>query len=205
MFHYLIDLIYLLLGYEKELPATQCRRSQLLVAPKVRTRMSGFVRGSGCSCSCSCSWKPWASAAATAPRAPPAPPIPVICCNSNATGLAVCPLHLSAHDMFVFAFWPGLAWRGPHPCPCQLPSVLANFHSRRGNSLTLGFQFRAESNQKCAKFQLPRGRSSWTRRSQMKGEDQEPAMSICLLVVNWPRVMKNNVRIYSICLLKGYA
>jgi len=146
-----------------------------------------------------------ASAAATAPRAPPAPPIPVICCISNATGLAVCPLHLSAHDMFVFAFWPGLAWRGPHPCPWQLPSVLANFHSRRGNSLTLGFQFRAESNQKCAKFQLPRGWSSWTRRSQMKGEDQEPAMSICLLVVNWPRVMKNNVRIYSICLLKGYA
>jgi len=37
MFQYLIDLIYLLLGYEKELPATQCRQSQLLVAPKQLT------------------------------------------------------------------------------------------------------------------------------------------------------------------------
>lgn len=103
----------------------------LLVAPKVRTRMSGFGRGSGCSCS----WNAETTFHLHLPAPPPPAPLPsfpVICCISNATADCcgnVCALAALVPAMIClclhFGLWVPLAlplplarhWSTPLPWP----------------------------------------------------------------------------------------
>lgn len=137
----------------------------LLVAPKVRTRMSGFGRGSGCSCS----WNAETTFHLHLPAPPPAPlpSFPVICCISNATADCcgnVCALAALVPAMIClclhFGLWVPLSQPLPLALmPLILPTATANFHSRRGNSLMPGFQFRRAESSPASGFNCPAGRA----------------------------------------------